>query len=326
MPTVTVLPSGINAGFSGPGGTVTHTASHGWSRKSAQRNMRFLMGVSPDTLPDPLYATAYTLTVPHAPPSHEEWSLLIDRLRKRMAREGVMLDHWVTEWTRRGVPHLHGILVFDVAEDQIWYRNLVHVHWVRLTRAMGIQTAWHAQHCQPIHDLRGWMQYIAKHAGRGYAHYQRQRDSLPEGWQRTGSMWGKSRGWPMDEEKTELTDGEFYVFRRLCQRYLVSESKMLFLRSRKEFLRRSYLRQFVYRRSMFKTPDFNRSRCRGLSEWVPKEVALRLLCAARAIAPPETHRARPRSAAKVANTETPRIGGVGALAAGAMGSGPRYND
>ena len=50
------------------------------------------------------------------------------------------------------------------------------------------------QDCKPIDGVLGWLRYLGKHASRGAAHYQR--SGHPEGWEKTGRLWGHVGDWP----------------------------------------------------------------------------------------------------------------------------------
>ncbi|MFO5973161.1 hypothetical protein, partial [Pseudomonas aeruginosa] len=64
-------------------------------------------------------AAALTPTVRDCPPTSDDWHRLLKAWAMRMQRAGMIRLHWVTEWQRRGVPHLHCAIWFPDAYDTI---------------------------------------------------------------------------------------------------------------------------------------------------------------------------------------------------------------
>lgn len=276
MPRLTVMPHGINGGFPGgnKGKAGLRSSSKGWSIQSARRNCRFLMSVDGSLLPR--LGLAVTLTVKRNPATSEEWSRLIDRLRVWARRRGVVLDHWVTEWTKAGRPHLHMCLFFDKPSD--WFEYDIVDKWLEMTAHLETQSQ--GQYCVRINNLTGWISYVAKHAGRGYAHYQRERDNLPEGWQKTGSMWGKSQGWPTIEDGFDVDRKAWFALRRMMRGYLVAEARCGLSRAVRfgdEKLAVSLKKSLSFRRRMHSRGDRQSGEIQGFSEWVPYEVSRRMI-------------------------------------------------
>lgn len=50
---------------------------------------------------------SWALTLRHCPPTSDDWTRLVKVLQQRLRRAGLLRWHWVVEWQRRGVPHLH---------------------------------------------------------------------------------------------------------------------------------------------------------------------------------------------------------------------------
>ena len=118
MPVVTVYPHG------GKGGVAPMSNGHrrvprgdiqGWSEGATRRNTEFLMSVRTDQLTGA--GVALTLTLRDCPPTADDWHKLRRAWEKRMVRAGMVRLHWVTEWQRRGVPHLHCALWFPDRYD-----------------------------------------------------------------------------------------------------------------------------------------------------------------------------------------------------------------
>lgn len=78
----------------------------GWTKGAAQRNRAFLMSVDPFALSRDL-GFAVTLTLGATPVSAAVWGDIIHRFLTTLRRCGMIRYHWVTEWTRKGRPHLH---------------------------------------------------------------------------------------------------------------------------------------------------------------------------------------------------------------------------
>ena len=278
MAKITLMPSGINAGV-GCGGNRNpgkRGGTTGWSAGSARRNMRFLMSVDDTSVPN--LGFCYTLTVRDIPKDHAEWAAKIDRLRKWLYRRGVVADHWVTEWQRRGAPHLHGVCFLDPDNfDPMTPADMV-TYWSDMTRHLG--TLNRGQDWKPLDGLLGWKRYVAKHAGRGYAHYQRQRGHLPKGWQKTGRMWGKGGSWPVQEAAFEINQAEWFRFRRLVRSHLLAEARADLIKWKgrgDERRTREARNRISYLRRMLKRNNHAVSEVRGLNEWVDRRVSAQLL-------------------------------------------------
>lgn len=270
------MPSGVNGGLGSTGNASPEKRGEvsGWSAASARRNMRFLKSVDIDQLS--CVAFAYTLTVRDVPETHEEWKTLVDRLRKGIYRRGAVSDHWVIEWTKKGRPHLHGVVYLPdnipPVEYMAAFSGLTR-HWLKLTRHL--RTEPQGQFVAQIRDNIGWFQYMSKHASRGAAHYQRERSNLPKGWYKTGRMWGKGGSWPVSETAFKINQSSYYRFRRLLRSYLLSDC-VAKLRQAERFsdhaVARYHTRRLVYLRGMLRNHDPNASRVRGVNEWVPEHV------------------------------------------------------
>ncbi len=290
MAIVTVGPSGFNAGRGGqgPSDPAKRGGTSGWSAGSARRNMRWLMSVDEDQINHAGFV--FTFTVRTCPESHEEWARLIHVLRKYLRRNGCVMDHWVTEWQERGAPHLHGVALFEPHTFDTFLPGQALHKWLKMTQHCG--SSFLGQNVQFLDGMIAWRKYVSKHAGRGYAHYQRAKDKLPDGWQKTGRMWGKGGEWPIRQERHELTKDQWFVFRRLVRAALISEARRektrgIFYKNPKQ-VKRAHKRVFYLRR-MLRRSDRNISEVRGLSEWLPEATTLRLMELARQNrpAPPE---------------------------------------
>ena len=242
----------------------------GWSRGSTRRNVAFLRSVVPDSLlidseGQTLYGYAFTLTLRECPLTSTEWHRMRTMYFKRLARAGMTRAHWVVEWQRRGVPHLHGCIWsphknFNVAVIQ---------DWLQIAAPYGAGPK--GQHQRPIHDAIGWFKYLAKHAARGVSHYQRSPENVPKGWKKTGRVWGYLGDWDRrDSMQLTIEDSTFYRLRRYVRAWRIADSRA----SGDSFRIRSA-------RAMLSCPDRALSAIRGISEWIDQDTMLLLLDAAR---------------------------------------------
>jgi len=248
---------GNNHGMAGKRGTV-----QGWTHAATNNNVRFLRSVS---LPD-LTGTgiAFTLTVKTCPPSGLEWHKLRRAFIKRMERLGMSRLHWVTEWQRRGVPHLHGVVYFPEPPPDLHHR--LREAWCQIAAPYGATSL--GQHTATITDSLGWLKYLAKHAARGVSHYQRAPDSIPSGWnQQTGRVWGHTGDWVVDSPcRLQLDSKGFFRFRRVIRGWRVADARSSGSPGR-----------LVQAKRMLQDKDKTISQLRGVSEWVPAEVSLRVV-------------------------------------------------
>lgn len=185
-----------------------------------------------------------------------------------MRRLGLVRGQWLTEWQRRGVPHMHGCLFFP--EGSAVTQELVAGHW------LDVAAEWmpeeRGQHVTPLWGLPGWLQYQAKHSARGVRHYQRA--NVPEAWQEgTGRLWGVVGEWPVREEMHSVDLETFHRFRRLLRSWLVAQA-------RKGAEKPEHWRRVAYLRRMLADPELRRSRVRAVGEFCPEEVSRELLLAA----------------------------------------------
>lgn len=253
----------------------------GWSAGATRRNLAFLRSVEPDSLAftsqgQRLLGLALTLTLLECPPTPEDWHKLRRAMMMRLSRMGLYRGHWVVEWQRRGVPHLHGAFYFPEPASPTQAMMLcrdIKRHWMEVVRAYGASVL--AQHAKPITDSIGWFKYTAKHAARGVHHYQRSSQNVPPHWQqRTGRVWGKVGHWvTRDPMEFEMSDRTFYRFRRLCRSWRIADAR----RSREK----NRLSRISSARRCLTCSDRVLSDVRGVSEWIPLEVSLVMLDLAR---------------------------------------------
>jgi len=235
----------------------------GWSSASVRRHKRWLYGVdAPDLTGE---GDAVTLTILETPASADEWQMLMKRLFRGLREMGMTRWHWVVEWQRRGTPHLH-LAVYSPEGSEARPGWPVVMLWLRLTEDLGSRIA--AQFVTPITGPVGWLKYLSKHASRGVKHYQRQ--GKPEGWEKTGRLWGYGGEWPVSPPvEGMLTTEEYHRVRRMVRNWAVADARA-----------RGDWRGVAYLRRMLKCSDRMLSTVRGVSEWVPGPMLVSMaLCA-----------------------------------------------
>lgn len=246
----------------------------GWSESATRRNTAFLRSAIETDLPRTssgahLTAYAFTLTLRHCPPTSDDWHKLRRAFLMRLNRLGLYRCHWVTEWQRRGVPHLHGAFWFPAADparpDRI--PAAVLAHWLSLTQET-YGASMNGQHYTPITDAIGWFKYLSKHASRGIRHYQRNPESIPPEWRKkTGRVWGHTGDWPLSEPiQFELDNSGWFKLRRICRSWRKADARA----SGQAFR----IRQA---RTMLSCSKPDLSRLRGVSEWIPEHVQMSAL-------------------------------------------------
>lgn len=235
--TVSLAPNGAKAALlsraHSAGGRQRGVVS-GWTAKAARRNRDFLWSIHCDQIPG--QAVSVTLTVRDLPASAVEWQNLRKIFFQRMRdSKRVIAFHWVCEWQVRSwaaegrlVPHLHA--AFMVAVDPESFCRFVISVWLELSAPF--RSGVNGQHAVVIWDLRHWLQYLAKHASRGSAHYQRQLSAIPKGWEKSGRLWGYGGAWPRSEPlKVVLEDAAFFRLRRVFRRYEAANLRTLSVRA-----------------------------------------------------------------------------------------------
>lgn len=263
MATFKIYPNGVTFGT----GNATPPKNQrgtvrGWSESAARRNVQFLYSVQTEKLDG--YGYAVTLTVRDCPESAADFHAARRAWIERLRRAGMIRLHWVMEWQRRGVPHLHAAVYMS---EPLPREGLeLTMFWQDVARNRGWTASYQSQDAKPITGAVGWLQYLSKHAGRSKSHYQRQ--GMPDGWKSSGRVWGYVGSWATTSFEPITLDGrETARVRRLMDGYLRAKA-----RAEGDTARLTYLRR---RRKAVTDPL--RSRVLGVSEWIPEEVTLALL-------------------------------------------------
>lgn len=258
MPVLKAYPLGLTAGT--PPRVNTHQRAprgevQGWSIGATRRNTAFLYSVRPAELTGA--GVAFTLTLRDCPATPAEWHRIRKAWQMRMSRRGYLRLHWVTEWQRRGVPHLHGAIWFPDSYDIPAIREA----WVAVAEGHGAGLK--GQFCRVIDNPKLWFEYLSKHASRGVQHYQRNADGIPESWQgKTGRVWGHSGDWPVDSAirfNLQGSDGDrgYFAFRRLVRSWRYADARA-----------KGNAQRMVQARGMLRCSDRPTSEVRGVSEWI----------------------------------------------------------
>ena len=231
----------------------------GWSIQSTQRLRRWFYGIDGSALDG--HGFALTLTVRDLPPSAGDWSGTRRAFFERLRRAGMIRGQWLTEWQRRGVPHLHGAVFLDLEGSAA--EELVRDHWLEAAAAWGPGPR--GQVVKDLYGLPGWLRYQAKHSARGVRHYQRA--TVPEAWQgATGRLWGTLGDWPTRETVLEVDTATFWRFRRRLRSWLIAEAR-----------KAGNARRAAWLRGLLRDPNRDRSWVRGVGEFCPEAVAVQLL-------------------------------------------------
>lgn len=200
-----------------PAPTGKRTASTGWSENSTRNNTVFLYSVDSPSLTG--FGYAFTFTIRDLPETPKVWSNIRDKFFKRCSRLGMIRYHWVTEWQRRGVPHLHGCLYFDRPLEPKERKSIVAAWCECAGKYCALQKG---QDLKPIDSAIGWLKYLAKHGSRSKYHYQR--SSKPPEWDSSGRVWGHGGDWPVRLTQHDLGD-LFYKFRRLVRSWRIADAR-----------------------------------------------------------------------------------------------------
>ena len=241
----------------------------GWSKSAARRNLAFLRSIKVDALTG--YAYTLTLTLRDCPPDAEAWHRCRRAFVKRLERMGMIRMHWVTEWQTRGVPHLHGMVYFSEPQNR---RTLID-HWLAV--AAPYRAGIKGQDVKDVSNVLGWCKYLAKHASRGYQHYQRAAGNIPKGWEKTGRVWGYGGNWPIQEPtRYEFGEAAFFRLRRVLRGWAVAQAREPVKVKDTDLSVVDWNRVNVVKR-LLRCPRAEESRLRGISEWLPEAAGAGLI-------------------------------------------------
>lgn len=264
----------------------SRTESVGWSDSSTRNNTKFLYSVDSTSLTD--YGYAFTFTLRDLPSTPKDWYNIRDKFIKRCNRMGLIRYHWVTEWQRRGVPHLHGCLYFPEQLDHRALKALKAAWCACVGKYYALQKG---QDIKPIESALGWLQYLSKHGSRSKGHYQR--SSKPKEWNSSGRVWGKGGEWPTRHTQHDLGDN-FYRMRRLIRSWRIADSrkgldladadKKIMARPGDALYSKIFGINYPRNRKRIRQArrclmcgDRAKSHVRGMSEWISEELAFQMV-------------------------------------------------
>lgn len=276
MPTITSYLNGMSAGMGGGNPSPSKRGEvNGWSAAAVRRHTRWLYSVDAESITG--VGLAVTLTVRDIPPSSVEFHTARRQFEKRMQRAGLLSSHWVIEWTRRRRPHLHMALYWpegtpSTEVDSL--RSAIVDAWLAVAGHWGADTP--GQFVASISGPLGWLQYLSKHAARGAQHYQRQ--GKPEGWEKTGRLWGHTGEWPTEEPmQLDMSRQTYWRLRRLLRAWRVADARQAIADARGVTERRAAVRRLVAARRMLECHSRKLSEVRGVSEWAGEGITAQLL-------------------------------------------------
>jgi hypothetical protein len=235
----------------------------GWTAGAVRRHTAWLRSVNAPANAEGAVGFAITLTMRDTPASSADFHRLRENLLDRIRRAGALRWHWVIEWQERGTPHIHMAVYWPADHpDAARAPVLVIAAWLAVADAYGTNLG--AQYWDHIYGPEGWLKYLSKHAARGVQHYQR--NGKPEGWEKTGRLWGYGGPWEMDEPMVlDAEYGAYWRFRRLVRAWRIADA-----RSEPNLEKRRA--RIPYARRMLKSNDRKLSSGRGVSDWVPEHV------------------------------------------------------
>jgi hypothetical protein len=260
----------------------------GWSESSTRSNTVFLYSVDSTQLTEHGYA--FTFTLRDLPPTPNDWYKIREKFIKRCKRANLIRYHWVTEWQRRGVPHLHGCLYFP---DPLGFSEIKALKAAWCSSVGKYYALQRGQDVKPIDSAVGWLKYLAKHGSRSKYHYQR--SSKPSEWDSSGRVWGKGGEWPVRHTQHDL-GRLFHRFRRLVRQWRIADARLplpvvdasgqvIFSPGDQRYYEafgngRNYprnSRRIRQARRCLTSGDRSSSTVRGMSEWIPEALAFRMV-------------------------------------------------
>lgn len=284
MAIVTVYRNGATSGMAGRNPSpAKRDVIKGWTMGAVRRHTKWLYSVDAPRLDG--VGLALTLTMRDTPATSDDFKRVREAMLQRVRRAGATRFHWVVEWQRRGTPHLHMAIYLPEGTDVEHVAALLIFGWVDTAREY--RAGMRAQYYDTIDGPLGWLQYLSKHASRGVRHYQR--NGHPDGWATTGRLWGHSGEWPTDEPmRFDLSPEAYHRFRRLVRAWRVADARAGLPAAERRYARsprqekdlhalKSARRRITYARRMLASGDRKLSSVRGVSDWLPEDVALQLV-------------------------------------------------
>jgi hypothetical protein len=264
MPTMTLYRNGVSASVAGGNPSPKKRGEvKGWTPGAVRRHTAWLRSVNAPANAEGAIGYAITLTMRDTPASSDDFHRVREALLQRIRRSGALRWHWVIEWQARGTPHIHMAIYWSEDHPSARYGfALTIAAWEAVAEPYTVSKG--AQYWDHIYGPEGWLKYLSKHAARGVQHYQR--NGKPQGWEKTGRLWGYGGPWEMDEPM--VLDADYAAYWRL--RRLVRSWRIADARAERDLEKRRA--RIPYARRMLKSSDRKVSSGRGVSDWVPEHV------------------------------------------------------
>jgi hypothetical protein len=181
-------------------------------------------------------------------------------------------------------------------------------HWLSVSSQKYGSGKW-AQDSKEITNVKGWFDYLSKHAARSFVHYQRSPENIPPAWTKTGRVWGYRGDWNVrDSMVFEIDQAGFYAYRRIVKKRHHSNVRARFLAALRDvafkddlllpkslvvmastsggakgiymlrrYQERTLFLEFRRSRVSLKTSDSNMGRMMGTSDWIDQEDSIKIL-------------------------------------------------
>lgn len=190
----------------------------GWT-EGACRNFRDrLLAIDP-AINRGLVAIVATLTQLRNPATPEVYQQLRNGWLQAQRRAGLIRYQWVVEAQRRGVLHLHLLLIYAATVDATDRCAGLVGDWLRI--AADLKPGPRGQFAEALEHDDAYARYLLAHAWRTTKHYQRNAENWPAAWREAGRLgrpyaiggdWGEG-----DPVEVLLTDREWWTWRRLVR-------------------------------------------------------------------------------------------------------------
>lgn len=280
------------------------TTCGGWTRNVARRNEQRLQQVDFESIDgEPAFVT---LTMPSQQMNEvtsKQFHRWLNTWLVYMRRRGCVHYYWILEFQGSGNPHLHVIVWLTdwrtggakrgytshswVSDSGVVEQYKALAYWVKRLNGDGVAAKVDAQNFQLVElgessNVDGvtlesstperLLMYLAKHAARGVAHYQRQISNMPEDWKYgSGRVWGHDGKLPLREQLDyECSYEVFWQYRRLVRRWVCANASKMTDDDRRR-------RSIVSARRMLRCSRPDVSPYRGVSAWIPETVAKQLM-------------------------------------------------
>ena len=209
--------------------------NQGWTHTTTNNFKKLIFSIDYPKMVETHWLVAGTHTIKHCPENSGYWHTLLDKHNKRLAYHFPGLEYLnITEWQRRGVPHLHALYAVpkslfnsqSAAENAIKYKGVQ--SWLDLS-SLDYGTTHRGQFYSTVYDIKGWGEYLRKHMSRGVNNYQRSKDNIPHSWSlHTGRVYSRSYGFSQFLEPAQKYTTTFEAFIQIRRRVNAYQKSILF--------------------------------------------------------------------------------------------------